>query len=83
MKKCPVFYAYQMLMNAFRGKEMNLHAYTRALLRNSRFTKLKQAGNTAGHSPNVRGVLCAVGHDEMNYPGENAAKARDWIAWPA
>ena len=79
MKKCPVFFAYQMLANAFRRKKMNLHAYAKALLRNSRFRKLKDPGIAAGRHPNICGVLCAVSLDDMSYPVEFAAEARDWI----
>ena len=72
-------YACRMLMNAFRWKGKHLHTDLKAVLRDSRFTKLKYAGITAGCRPNVCGILFGTDRDDMGYPDEYAADARNWI----
>jgi len=79
MKNRTACYACRMLMNAFRRKGKRLHTDLKAVLRDSRFTKLKFAEVAAGCRPNVCGVLCCVAPDDMGYPDEYAADARNWI----
>ena len=80
MKNRTDYYAYRMLANAFRRKGAHLHTNARAVLRSSRFTKLKHAGVAAGCRPIVRGIRCAVSRNDMGYPEESAAEAMSWGA---